>query len=97
MIFSTGLYDYLEQALGQRLAARLFDMLRPAGQLLIANFPEELAGLGYMQCFMNLQPVCRSRSQMIGLAAEIDQTQIREATLLDESNDEILLLRVEKA
>jgi hypothetical protein len=97
LVFSTGLFDYLQQALARRLTARLFGMLRPGGQLLIANFPEELAGLGYVECFMNLHLVCRNRREMESLVAEIDERQIKDVRLLDEHGSEILLLHVTKA
>ena len=97
LIFSTGLFDYLQQGLAKRLTTKLFGMLRPGGQLLIAGFPESLTGLGYMECFMNMDLVCRNNSEMKDLAAGIDPAHIQEVRLLDESDDDVLLLRVGKA
>ena len=43
LVYSTGLFDYLRQPIGQRLVGNLFRMLRPGGRLLVANF---LPGIG---------------------------------------------------
>ena len=40
LVYSTGLYDYLPDAVAQRLTQRLYGLLRPGGRLLIGNFEE---------------------------------------------------------
>jgi 2-polyprenyl-3-methyl-5-hydroxy-6-metoxy-1,4-benzoquinol methylase len=94
LAFSTGLLEHLGQSQAQRLTTKLFESLRSGGVLLISNFPENLKGLGYMECFMDLHSQCRSRSEMMDLVAEIDETQIRNVGMLDETSDRILILQV---
>ena len=102
LIYSTGLYGYLEQPIGQRVTTRLFDMLRPGGQLLIASFLTGLPECGYMESFMDWQLIYRSRDETLGLAAALDETLVDDIRLLtgsdQSSNDRgsIVLLQVTK-
>jgi 2-polyprenyl-3-methyl-5-hydroxy-6-metoxy-1,4-benzoquinol methylase len=95
-IYSTGLYDYLQQPLGQRLTERLFEMLRPGGQLLIANFLVGIAGRGYMESFMDWKLIYRSHPQMLDLAMSIDRSRIHDIRLKTEESQHIVFLLVTK-
>jgi len=48
-IYSAGLFDYLNDKTGSMLITRLFKMLSPGGQLLIANVAGSLPGIGFME------------------------------------------------
>jgi hypothetical protein len=101
-VYSTRLYGYLEQSTGQRLTARLFQMLRPEGQLLVTNFAPDIRERGYMESFMDWQLTYRSPAEMLDLAAGIDPTQVSEARLLTEDHqsaedrENVVLLRITK-
>jgi SAM-dependent methyltransferase len=71
LIYSAGLYDYLPETLARRLTARLLQMLRPGGRLLIANFVPSGSGRGYMELFMDWELVVRNEAALrdIALAA----------------------------
>ncbi len=97
LIYTTGLYDYLSQRLGRRLAANLFRMLRPRGRLVIANFLPGIHDVGYMEAYMDWFLVYRNREEMINLTMEIPQEEIRDITLWSEQNQNILFLEVSKA
>jgi hypothetical protein len=75
LIYSTGLFDYLQQPLGRRLATRLFEMLRPGGQLLIANFTTGLQERGYMETFMDWRLVYRDDQEMLDLTMAMEDVQ----------------------
>src|SRR6202030_1775143 len=49
VVYSTGLFDYLQQPTAQRLALHMFQMLRPGGRLIVANFLPGISDLGYME------------------------------------------------
>ncbi|MCY2996299.1 MAG: class I SAM-dependent methyltransferase [Planctomycetota bacterium] len=95
-IYSTGLFDDLEQPAGKRLTERMFDMLRPGGQILIANFRPEIEGRGYMESFMHWQLIYRTHPDLLDLAMAIDQTRVMEIRLLTEDMHHVLFLCVTK-
>ena len=59
-IYSTGLYDYLDQRVATRLTAKLFESLLPGGELLLANFHPKNHGSAYMEAFMDWWLIYRS-------------------------------------
>jgi len=75
-IYSAGLYDYLLEPTARRLTARLFEMLRPGGTLLLANFLPDLRDAGYMEAFMRWPLVYRTPEQMDALAGDIPEAKI---------------------
>jgi extracellular factor (EF) 3-hydroxypalmitic acid methyl ester biosynthesis protein len=68
LIYSAGLYDYLPDGLARRLTARLLQMLRPGGRLLIGNFVPTGSGRAYMELFMDWELVLRNEAAMVALA-----------------------------
>ena len=76
LVYSAGLYDYLPDALAQRLTARLLQMLRPGGRLLIANFVPGGSGRGYMELFMDWTLVLRDEAAMRELARSAGARQV---------------------
>jgi hypothetical protein len=95
-IYAMGLFDYLQQPVAKRLTERLFDMLRPGGQLLIANFLSGIEARGYMESFMDWYLIYRSHPQMLDLAMSIDQAQVKDIRLLAEDLQNIVFLQVTK-
>jgi extracellular factor (EF) 3-hydroxypalmitic acid methyl ester biosynthesis protein len=67
LIYSAGLYDYLPEPVARRLTAHLLQMLRPGGQLLVANFVPTGSGRGYMELFMDWPLIVRSEHDMRAL------------------------------
>jgi hypothetical protein len=95
-VYSTGLYDYLPLAAAQRLTWEMFQMLRPRGRLLVANFLPGILDVGYMESFMDWKLIYRDRGDMIQLADEIPQEQIRDIRIVAEENQNIIFLLVTK-
>jgi hypothetical protein len=96
LIYSTGLYDYLQQPLARRLTARLFQMLRPGGRLLLANFLTGSPSRGYMDSFMNWVLIYRNEEEMKDLVSEIDPAQVAEKSLDVEDQRHIIFLLLRK-
>jgi hypothetical protein len=96
-VYATGLFDYLPLASARRLTEAMFQMLRPRGRLLIANFLPDILDVGYMESFMDWKLIYRDRGAMIQLADEIPQEQIREIRIVAEENQNIIFLQVTKA
>lgn len=96
LVYSTGLFDYLEQSVAQRLLARMFQMLRPHGRLMVANFLPGVRDVGYMETYMDWQLIYRTRQDMIDLTAEIPEAEIRDVRLCSEDQRNIIFLEVRK-
>jgi hypothetical protein len=96
LVYSTGLFDYLQQPVGQRLAAVMFGMLRPGGKVVVANFLPGIRDIGYMESYMAWYLIYRNRQEMLELAASIPQTDIRDIRIFTEDNQNIIFLQVTK-
>jgi extracellular factor (EF) 3-hydroxypalmitic acid methyl ester biosynthesis protein len=97
VVYSTGLFDYLQQTTAQRLAWLMFQMLRPGGRLVVANFLPGISDLGYMESYMSWNLIYRTRLEMMDISAEIPQGLIREVRVFAEENQNILFLQITKA
>lgn len=96
LVYSTGLFDYLEQPVAQRLVATMFSMLRPRGRLMVANFLPGVRDVGYMEAYMDWQLIYRTRQDMIDLTAEIPEAEIHDVRLCSEDQRNIIFLEVRK-
>ena len=96
LIYSTGLFDYLSQNTGRRLVTTMFDMLKPGGELVVANFLPGIRDIGYMEAFMDWKLIYRRRQEMVDLTAEINESEISHLALFAEENRNIIFLRVAK-
>jgi hypothetical protein len=96
LAYSTGLFDYLPLAGARRLTWAMFQMLRPRGKLLVANFLPGILDVGYMESYMGWNLIFRSREEMVQLAEEIPQAQIRDIHIFAEDHQNIIFLEVTK-
>ncbi len=97
LIYSSGLCDYLNDAMSQRLAAELFDRLNPGGTLLLTNFDHDIEGVGYMEAFMDWNLVYRDRLEMMRMTARIPNRQIGQITVFPEENYNVLFIAIERS
>jgi extracellular factor (EF) 3-hydroxypalmitic acid methyl ester biosynthesis protein len=68
LVYSAGLYDYLELVVAQKLTARLGALCSPQGRLLIANFVPDGYSRAYMELFMDWHLIVRDDAAMLDLA-----------------------------
>lgn len=92
LIYSLGLFDYLPQRLGQRIAKRLFEMLRPNGKIVLANFLPSIRDIGYMEAYMDWNLIYRTRRDMIDLLSDLPQSMIKHVQLVAEENQNIIFV-----
>ncbi len=97
LIYSSGLCDYLNEPMGQRLAGELFDRLNPGGQLLLTNFVDNIEGVGYMEAFMDWNLIYRDRIDMMIMMERIPDREVNQVTIFSEENDNVLFAMVERA
>jgi SAM-dependent methyltransferase len=72
LVYTAGLFDYVDERAGKRLVKTMFDMLRPGGRLLVGNFLNGIEDIGYMESFMGWNLVFRAREQIVSLADGIE-------------------------
>jgi len=72
LVYTAGLFDYVEERAAKRLAGAMFDMLKPGGVLLIGNFLNDIDDIGYMESFMGWNLVFRTREEIVSLADGIE-------------------------
>lgn len=70
LVYSPGLLDRLPQPVARQRVARLFEMLRPGGRMLLASFVPDNLGRGYMETMMDWRPVHRTEPELLGLVPD---------------------------
>jgi len=95
LIYSTGLYDYLDDRLAAKLTERLYHMLNPGGKLIVANFLPGIEGAGYMEAFMDWKLIYRTREQMLALAASLPAHSVQINSFVEE-NKNILFMEISR-
>ena len=95
-VYSMGLLDYLPMSTAQRLAWTMFQMLRPRGRLLLANFLPHILDVGYMEIYMGWKLIYRNRLEMAEISRDIPLQQIKDIHLFAEENHNIIFLEVVK-
>ncbi|XXF77080.1 class I SAM-dependent methyltransferase [Myxococcaceae bacterium GXIMD 01537] len=96
-VYSAGLYDYLAENTAARLTSLLFNMLRPGGELLVANFAVHPPETGYMEAFMDWWLVYRDERQMEALAAEIPASEIASINVFRDSQQNVIYMMLRRA
>jgi extracellular factor (EF) 3-hydroxypalmitic acid methyl ester biosynthesis protein len=94
LVYSTGLYDYLQMPAAQRLTKSLFKLLRPRGRLLLANFLPGILDVGFMESYMAWKLIFRTRQEMLGIAEDIPFALVRDIRIFAEDNQNIVFLEI---
>jgi len=95
-IYAAGLYDYLEDRLSQRLTERMFQMLRPGGRLLIANYLPDIDDVGYMETYMGWRLIYRDADAMTRLASGIQRPSVATQRTFHDPSDTIVFLQLDR-
>ncbi len=95
-VYAAGLFDYLEQPVGKRLVENMFDMVRPGGKIMIANFAHDIPDVGYMETFMDWWLVYRSREQVVDLFSGLPQERIGKLEIFCDPDENIIFAVADK-
>src|SRR6266849_7391167 len=95
-IYASGLYDYLSQAVAQRLTERLFAMLTPGGRLLLANFLPSSSSTAFMEAYMDWWLIYRTKAEMLNLVNTLPEEEMGHCHLFTEENENIVFVEVER-
>ena len=93
-VYAAGLYDYLPQAHAQKLTQCMFSLLRPQGQLLVANFLPDIHDVGYMETYMAWNLIYRTRQEIQDVAVLIPDHEIHAEHTFIEDNRNIVFLEI---
>lgn len=96
LIYSAGLYDYLDDDTARRLTSSMFAALRPGGSLVVANFAPDLPDIGYMEAIMDWKLIYRDERGVAGFCDDLPVDQIREQTMRRDSGGHVVYLTVRK-
>ncbi len=96
LVYASGLYDYLPRSVGIRLLQRAMEFLKPEGELLFANFSDEITTDGYMETFMDWPLILRSADDMWDIVnAAVDRNAV-DAEVFYGSNRNIVYATLRK-
>jgi extracellular factor (EF) 3-hydroxypalmitic acid methyl ester biosynthesis protein len=76
LVYSAGLYDYLNENVATTATEAMFRSLRPGGRLLVANFAPELRDIGYMEAIMDWHLIYRDEAALMRLADGIPNEEV---------------------
>lgn len=96
LVYSAGLYDYLDDALARKLTARLFERLEPGGRLLLTNFLPSVADVGYMETFMGWELIYRDLPAIRAFADDIDPDRIARIDVREDPFGSVGTLELER-
>jgi hypothetical protein len=95
-VYAAGLYDYLAAPVAAALTARLFEMTRSGGTMLIPNFAAGAADTGYMEAFMDWHLIYRTHEEMGTLASALPANTVADVDIFDDESSTITFLVVRK-
>jgi extracellular factor (EF) 3-hydroxypalmitic acid methyl ester biosynthesis protein len=96
LIYSGGLYDYLDDQTAVALTMRLFNMLNPGGRLILANFTPTNYGRPYMETFMDWHLNLRSPEALSGMRIACKSEEIQHWFTYSDPYGTIAYLQVER-
>lgn len=95
-IYAAGLYDYLPDDFAHIFTFKLFQMLKPNGRLLVANFLSGIEDAGYVEIFMDWSLIYRDHDEVAGLAAHVPKYELADVNIFNDSNENIGYLEIRK-
>ncbi len=95
-IYTAGLYDYLDESFAQRLTKRMFEMLRPGGRLLGANFRPGVEDVGYMEAFMDWKLIYLDTAAMERVAAKVPASALAGQRIFDDPTKTLVFLELDR-
>jgi SAM-dependent methyltransferase len=96
LVYTAGLLDYLPDSSAKLLARRMFAMLHPGGQLLLANFKKHIRDAAYLDCFMQWRLIYRDEQDMMSIMAAIPKSDITDLRVFGDYMDYVVYASVEK-
>lgn len=96
LVYSMGLFDYLQQKLARRTTSSLFNLLSPQGRLLIGNLCRVPESTWMMEYGVAWHLVYRKKDEMFDLGSSIDESKCT-VNVLDDATGNCLFTDVRRA
>jgi extracellular factor (EF) 3-hydroxypalmitic acid methyl ester biosynthesis protein len=96
LVYSTGLFDYLEDKLAARMTSRMFDLVAPGGSMIIPNFAKGMPEQGYMEAFMDWYLIYRDENQLFDFMSELNMDEVASFDIYSDPSGNVLYLKVIK-
>lgn len=96
-VYAAGLFDYLVDGVAQALTARMIEMTKLGGTILIPNYAPSVEGRGYMECFMDWNLIYRDEYDMSRLLEKADTGLIESYDIYSDPWGSAVYLMVKKA
>jgi|JI10StandDraft_1071094.scaffolds.fasta_scaffold11430_8 extracellular factor (EF) 3-hydroxypalmitic acid methyl ester biosynthesis protein len=95
LVYSCGLFDYLNDQTGSKLTETMFnDLVRPGGKLIIANFMDHFIR-GYMEAFMNWNLIYRDTFELSNMAKNL-ASDCKAVHLFKDTSSVLAFLEIDK-
>ena len=96
-VYSTGLFDYLDNQVCARLVEALFKMVKPGGRMLVANYLPDIEDIGYMEAYMDWRLIYRSRKQLESLGDRLPVSEMSTMNISSDSGNQVAYLEIVKS
>lgn len=96
LVYSTGLFDYLDDKLSARMTSRMFDLVAPGGSMIIPNFAKGMPEQGYMEAFMDWYLIYRDENQLFDFMSELNMDEVESYEIYSDPTGNVLYLKVNK-
>jgi hypothetical protein len=97
LVYAAGLYDYLADNTARALTARMFEMTKPGGRMLIPNFAPQLRDRAYMEALMDWNLIYRDEQAMVMLVSGIEPAEIESCDVQSDPTGSVVYLLVKKS
>lgn len=94
-IYSSGLFDYLNDKVATKMIERLYGNLREGGEMIIPNFLKGISEKAYMETFMKWNLIYRNDEDMLALIADLDIPRSNQEIYHDEMG-KVVYLKITK-
>jgi len=90
-IYSSGLFDYLNDKIASKMIEILYTNLRPGGQMIIPNFLKGIKEKAYMETFMKWNLIYRNEADMEKLCAGLNLPSTKRELYYDDMKSVVYL------
>jgi SAM-dependent methyltransferase len=97
LVYSAGLYDYLNEDVAMTVTEAMFRSLRPGGRLLVANFAPELPDIGFMEAIMDWRLIYRDETAVATLADRIPSEDVAARSITRDRLGNVVYMTIDRA
>jgi SAM-dependent methyltransferase len=97
LVYSAGLYDYLNDADAKAVTEAMFRSVRPGGRLLIANLTPDLPDIGLLEAFMDWRLIYRDDEALARLADGIPAWEVAARSITRDRLGNVAYLTIDRA